>query len=227
MPDGLIILNKPGGISSAAAVNRVKRLLPRGTKIGHAGTLDPFATGVLVLLIGKSTKSSEKIMGLGKQYLTIVKLDAITATDDREMPEQPICTDAAVPSVSAVAAVAAQFVGQIKQTPPVYSAMKISGRRACDWVRKGHEVTMQPRLVRIDAVDILEYQWPLLKLRIDCGRGTYIRSLGKDIGAALGVGGYLTELCRTRIGPYRLEESATLEALTADGIEKHLIADES
>jgi len=227
MPDGLIILNKPRGISSAAAVGRVKRLLPRGVKIGHAGTLDPFATGILVLLIGKSTKSSEKIMGLSKQYLATVKLDATTATDDPEAPEQPIAADSHVPDAAAVATATARFIGKISQMPPVYSALKISGRRACDRIRAGQEVHLQPRLVRIDAVEIVDYQWPLLQLKIDCGRGTYIRVLGRDIGAAMGVGGYLTALCRTRIGPYGLENSVMLEMLTADGIEKHLLPDQT
>ena len=182
---------------------------------------------MLVLLLGKATKSSETIMGLAKQYLTTVKLDATTATDDPETPEQPIAADAAVPGAATVSAAAVQFVGPIQQMPPVYSALKISGRRACDLVRKGQAVQLQPRLVRIDAIEIVSYQWPLLKLKIDCGRGTYIRSLGKDIGAALGVGGYLTELCRTRIGPYHLENAATLETLAADGIEKHLLTEQS
>src|SRR5580698_6245460 len=196
--NGVLNLDKPAGISSAAAVNRVKRLLPRGTKIGHAGTLDPFATGVLLLLIGKATKLCESLMDRPKQYETTVMLGATTATDDCDSPAVVTAGTREV-SLEAIEDLLPRFVGAISQRPPDFSAMKIGGRRAYDLARQGKAVQLSERKVRVDSLELLEYAWPLLRLRIDCGRGTYIRSVARDIGAELGVGGYLTQLRRTRV----------------------------
>ena len=194
---GIINLDKPAGLSSARVVSRVKRLLPRGTKIGHAGTLDPFATGVLLLLVGKATKLCERLMDSPKQYEAVIKFGATTATDDPESPEQPAANVVPV-GAETIAAALTNFIGLITQRPPVFSAMKIGGRRAYDLARKGQAVELAERTVRVDAVEMLDYAWPLLRVRIDCGRGTYIRAIARDLGTALGVGGYLTELRRTR-----------------------------
>ena len=220
---GIIVLDKSPGVTSARAVSMVKRLLPRGTKIGHAGTLDPFATGVLVLLIGRATRQCETIMGQPKVYETTVKLGATTASDDPESPEelvqgaQPV--DRGVIELSLAA-----FRGAIEQTPPAYSAIKLGGKRACDRVRAGEDVQLKPRTVQVHRLEVLEYEWPLLRMEVECGRGTYIRSLARDIGQALGVGGYLTQLRRTRIGLYRVEDAITLQALTAENLSQHLLA---
>ena len=219
--DGVINLDKPAGMSSAAAVSRVKRLLPRGTKIGHAGTLDPFATGVLLLLIGKATKRCESLMGQPKRYETTAKLGATTATDDRDSPEIP-ATVQHLPSREEIEAAAATMVGTIQQRPPVYSALKIAGRPAYELARSGKPVNLEPRTVRIDSIEILSWQWPLLRLRIDCGRGTYIRAIARDLGEALQCGAYLTELRRTRIGPFDIAQAVTLEQLNQDGIAPYL-----
>jgi tRNA pseudouridine55 synthase len=189
MPDGFLILDKALGQSSAYALNGVKRLLPRGTKIGHAGTLDPLATGVLVAMIGKCTKLCERVMGQPKR----------------------------------VEATLAGFVGTIQQLPPTFSAMKVGGRRACDRVRDGQTVELKPRAVRIDAIRVTRYEWPTLSFVIDCGRGTYVRSIARDVGAALGVGGYLSQLRRTCVGPFGIERGATIEALREQGIEAYLL----
>src|SRR6476469_8110141 len=158
---GVLNLNKPAGISSARAVDRVKRLLPRGTKIGHAGTLDPFATGVLLLLIGKATKLCERLMDAPKQYEATVKLGATTATDDPAAPEEP--RDVSIPPTTEhIDAALTQFMGPIQQRPPVFSALKIGGRRAYDLARKGHDVQLQPRTVHVYAIERLKYAWPLL-----------------------------------------------------------------
>lgn len=218
---GILNLDKPAGISSARAVAAVKRLLPRGTKIGHAGTLDPFATGVLLLLIGAATKSCERLMDEPKQYETTVKLGASTETNDPESPEQPRIGAAAVDRAAVEAAVQ-DFVGAIQQRPPAHSAMKIGGRRAYDLARAGRQVELQPRTVRVDRIEILDYTWPVLRLRIDCGRGTYIRSLARDLGEALGVGGYLTQLRRTRVGPFSVRDAVALDALRAEDLAKRL-----
>lgn len=219
--DGILNLDKPAGISSARAVDAVKRLLPRGTKIGHAGTLDPFATGVLLLLIGKATKSCERLMDEPKQYEATIKLGATTATDDPESPEQPTAHAAEVGPAD-VREVLPRFVGEILQRPPAFSALKVGGRRAYDLARKGAHVDLSPRPVRVDSIELLEFQWPLLRIRVDCGRGTYIRALARDVGAALNVGGYLTALRRTRIGRFDVSSAATLEVLRATGIPPHL-----
>src|SRR3954447_6977190 len=142
--NGVIVLDKPAGISSARAVDQVKRLLPRGTKIGHAGTLDPFATGVLLLLVGKATKLCERLMDEPKQYEATVKLGGTTATDDPESPETPTPGAAPVP-VEAVRAALAPLVGEILQRPPAYSALKVGGRRAYDLARGGQTVELEPR----------------------------------------------------------------------------------
>jgi tRNA pseudouridine55 synthase len=200
-------------------VGRVKRLLPRGTKVGHAGTLDPFATGVLLILIGRATKMCESLMGAPKQYEATIKLGATTPSLDPETPEE-IIEPAAPPTAEAVAAALHRQVGTISQMPPAYSALKIGGRRAVDRVRDGETVTLQPRIVRIDSIELLDYAWPYAKIRIDCGRGTYVRAIARDLGEALGTGGYLTQLCRTRVGIYTSDKSIDLSTMTMDQIDK-------
>jgi tRNA pseudouridine55 synthase len=235
--DGIINLDKPAGISSARAVDQVKRLLPRKTKVGHAGTLDPFATGVLVLLVGKATKYCERLMDQPKQYEATVKLGATTATGDPESPEEPFrglgVSPESLPPLGRDAqatreqidAILPRLVGAIRQRPPAFSAMKIAGRRAYDLARGGQAVELEARTVRVYSIELLDYAWPLLTLRIDCGRGTYIRSIARDLGEALGVGGYLTRLRRTRVGDFTIDRAVTPDVLAAstDGVEKHLL----
>lgn len=220
--NGFLILDKPLGLSSAAMLNRVKRLLPRGTKIGHAGTLDPLATGVLVAMVGKATKQCEAVMGQPKQYDATIRLGATSATDDAEGPIT-VTQDAQPQDRTAIEAVLAGFVGSIQQLPPAFSAIKIGGRRACDRIRDGQAVELTPRTIRIDAMVVLDYAWPDLTIRIDCGRGTYVRSIARDLGAALGVGGYLSGLRRTLVGDFDHLRAATLETLMRDGVAPYLI----
>lgn len=220
--NGFLILDKPLGLSSAAMLNRVKRMLPRGTKIGHAGTLDPLASGVLVAMIGKATKQCETVMGQPKQYEATITLGATSATDDAEGPLTPVEV-AAPPTQAEIDEVLKRFVGVIEQLPPAFSAIKVGGRRACDRVRDGQAVELKPRPIRIDAIDVLSYAWPDLSIRMDCGRGTYVRSVARDVGGAIGTGGYLSGLRRTRVGDFRAEAAATLEALTEQGVERFLI----
>lgn len=222
---GILNVDKPAGISSARVVSVVKRLLPRRTKIGHAGTLDPFATGVLLLLVGKATRLCERLMDHPKVYDATLRLGATTVTDDPESPEQ-VMEDAPMPDAAQVVKAVSGFVGTIMQTPPVYSAMKVGGRRAYDLARRGEAVKLEARPVRIDAIDVLAYDWPTLRLSVRCGRGTYIRSLARDIGQALGTGAYLTALRRTAVGPFRPDEAVSLEQLREQGIRPWLIAPE-
>lgn len=218
---GLINLDKPPGLSSAAAVNIVKRLLPRGTKIGHAGTLDPFATGVLVLLVGNATKLCEQVMAQPKQYLATVKLDATTETLDPTSPEMPVPMTAPA-SREAIDAILPRFIGLIDQRPPAYSALKLAGQPAYKLARKGKQPELAPRKVHVYGIHVIRYAWPLLELRVDCGRGTYIRSLARDIGQALGAGGYLTSLRRTRVGEFRIDAAVSLDQIRAGGVEAFL-----
>ncbi|HEY8668508.1 MAG TPA: tRNA pseudouridine(55) synthase TruB [Tepidisphaeraceae bacterium] len=219
--DGILNYRKPVGLSSARAVAQVKRLLPRGVKIGHAGTLDPFADGVLLLLVGKATRQCERLMDKPKQYEATVKFGATTATDDRESAEI-VTANVAPPSIEALREALPHFIGTIQQRPPDFSAMKIAGRRAYDLARKGHDVQLAPRPVLVYSIELLDYTWPFARIRIDCGRGTYIRSIARDLGQLLGVGGYLTQLTRTASGDFTLEQSVTLQMLQADGVEPHL-----
>lgn len=214
--DGVLLLDKPAGISSAGLLNRVKRLLPRGTKIGHAGTLDPFATGLLIALVGKATKKCETVMGQPKTYLATVKLGAITDTLDPESAERIV--GGPVPDRAAVEQALAAFAGDVRQVPPAFSAMKVNGRRAYDLARKGHEVELAPRTVKVYRLTLVRYEYPHVDLDMEVGRGFYVRSLARDLGAALGSAGYLTALRRTRIGGYGVDDAATLEVLDAENI---------
>src|SRR4051812_27430965 len=164
MLEGILNLDKPPGISSARAVDRVKRLLRRGTKIGHAGTLDPFATGVLLLLIGKATKACERLMDAPKQYEATLQFGATTPTDDPETPEipwRPAHGGAVVPvPAERVQPALATFVGDILQRPPAFSALKVDGQRAYKLARDGQPVALEPRPVRVYGIEMLEYVWP-------------------------------------------------------------------
>lgn len=215
--EGIINLDKPAGLTSARAVDRVKRLLPRGIKIGHAGTLDPFATGVLLLLIGKATKACERLMDAPKQYECTLKLGFTTPTFDPEAEEIPFVDSIRPPVVKKIEDAITAFTGPIMQRPPAYSAIKVGGRRAYDLTRKGAAVELQPRQVQVYSIKLLNYSWPTLTLSIDCGRGTYIRAIARDLGEKLGTGAYLTALRRTRIGSFDVKNAATLETLAAPG----------
>ena len=222
MVDGILILDKPAGLSSARAVAGVKRHLPRGTKVGHAGTLDPFATGVLLILIGKATRSCEALMNCPKSYRATVRLGATTATDDLDSPPI-VMNDPRPPSREQLAEAAASFVGTIMQRPPAFSALKIGGRRAYDLARRGQAVEMAARPVRVDAIAIESYEWPEAVIDVDCGRGFYVRALARDLGEKVGVGGYLTALRRTAIGPYRVGGAILFEQLTSESIAARLL----
>ncbi|MCH7924642.1 MAG: tRNA pseudouridine(55) synthase TruB, partial [Planctomycetes bacterium] len=187
--DGLINLHKPSGITSAKALYKV-RSITKVRKSGHAGTLDPAATGVLVLCLGKATKLVESIMNQPKVYRATARLDVTSESYDSDRPLVPVDV-AQVPTDDDVRRACDMFVGEIEQTPPIYSAVHINGQRAYKLARRGEAVDMPTKTVRIDAVDVLEYTWPTLTLRVSCGRGTYIRSLARDIGTRLGTVGHL------------------------------------
>lgn len=174
-----------------------------GAKVGHAGTLDPLATGVVICCINKATRAVESLMGKQKVYDTEVDLSAFTNTDDREGEREEIAV-ATPPDDSQILEVLPRFVGRIEQRPPLYSAVHINGQRAYKLARKGEQAEVPLRTVEVYDMQLLSYAWPLLSLRVTCGKGTYIRSLGRDIGKALNTGGHLASLRRTRVGAYDL-----------------------
>ena len=212
--NGILNFDKPMRISSAGAVGRVKWLLGKKYKVGHAGTLDPFATGVLLILIGRATKQCELLMGQPKRYVATIKLGATTPTLDPTSEEVVSPVDAPV-SRAAVEAVLSSFVGNVLQQPPAFSALKLGGRSAYKLARVGEAVELQPRHVRVYSINLLDYAWPLATIDVHCGRGTYVRALARDIGEQLGVGGYLSALRRTAVGAYTVDTAVALDALTS------------
>lgn len=222
MLSGTIHVDKPAGMTSARVVGAVKHMLPRGTKVGHAGTLDRFATGVLVLLVGSATKQCEAVMNKQKQYEATIKLGATTETDDPESPERSVEQIERPPLPEVIELALSKFVGTISQRPPDYSALKVGGKRASDRVRANEIVILKPREVQIYEIELLEYDWPLVRVRVDCGRGTYIRSIARDLGAALGVGGYLKQLRRTRVGEFCIADAVQLSQLSAATVATHV-----
>ncbi len=213
--DGWLVIDKPLGITSRDAVDRVARWFPRRTTIGHAGTLDPLATGVLVIAVGKATRLIEYVQDMGKTYTANFQLGATSATDDAEGPIEAFA-DAVDPGQATVEATLATFVGTIEQTPPAYSAAKIDGQRAYAKARAGSPTLPSPKLVRIDGIDLFNYSYPTLRVQIRCGKGTYIRSLARDLGARLGTGGYVAELRRDAIGGFTNSEAASLDVANSE-----------
>lgn len=206
---GFINVNKPPGPTSFAAVAAVKRLVGRKTKVGHAGTLDPFARGVLVICMGGATRLASYVQAAPKRYLASVTLGATSTTDD---VEGRITADpqAEPPDADTVRQAVMEFVGAIDQVPPAFSAVHVQGQRAYQLARNGNAPRLQARPVTIHAIDVVRYAYPLLELDVRCGSGTYIRSLARDIGAAVGTGGYCTSLTRTEVGPFTLAGAAAL-----------------
>lgn len=209
---GFLAIDKPSGITSRDAVDRAARWFPRGTRLGHTGTLDPLATGVLVLAVGYATRFSEYVQRMEKVYRAGVRLGARSDTDDAEGRITP-AAGVVAPDRAAVEAALASFTGEILQTPPAFSAAKVTGRRAYELARRGKEVRLEPRPVRIYEIRLLSYAYPDLDFEVRCGKGTYIRSLARDLGQRLGCGGYIAALRRTRIGPF---DEATAVSLDAD-----------
>lgn len=235
MEDQIILIDKPAGISSFGVVAKVRGALKakygHKVKVGHTGTLDPFATGLLILLSGKMTKKSNDFLKKDKTYEATLKLGYTSTTGDPEGEIEPYPTRVAVarpvatggrcygsrcraaqsPRLDTVQSCLQSFVGEIEQTPPAFSAIKINGQRAYKLARKGEEVKIPSRKVTIYSIEILSYEYPELKIRTHVSSGTYIRSLAEDIGKKLGTGAYLTALRRTEIDKYKVEDAKTLE----------------
>jgi tRNA pseudouridine55 synthase len=218
---GLLNLKKPAGLTSRQVVDRIQRLA-RPLKVGHAGTLDPLATGVLVVCVGAATRLIEYVQRMPKTYTGAFLLGRHSPTEDvegevTELPEAP------VPSLEQIAAAAARFLGQIEQRPPAYSALKVNGRRAYDLARKGQPVELAPRAVYIHRIEIKEYDYPRLTLDVQCGGGTYIRSLGRDLATSLGTAAVMAELQRTAIGRFEISQAVDPDAVTAENISSFML----
>jgi tRNA pseudouridine55 synthase len=217
---GFLVLNKPTGITSRNVVDKVARLLPR-TKVGHAGTLDPLATGILIVCVGPATRLVQNIQDLPKRYRTRVRLGARSDTLDADGRIE-IEAFPKIASSEEILEAIRPLVGMVFQTPPEFSAKKIHGQRAYDLARAGQVLDLAPQPVRIDRITVGSYLWPHLELEIDCGGGTYIRSIARDIGDTLGCGGLVETLVRTRTGPFTLEEAADPASLSAETIHQQL-----
>ena len=209
----IIFVDKPAGMTSFGAVARVRRILTQRegykVKVGHTGTLDPFATGLLILLAGKATKKAPELTKKDKVYEATIRLGETSTTGD---PEGEIAkTNSPIPTRAEIESIVPQFTGKIEQRPPAFSAIKINGQRAYKLARAGKEVEIPTRAVEIYSLDILSYEAPVLKIRTHVSSGTYIRTLAEDIGKALGCGAYCSELRRTQIADYKLSELPLFE----------------
>lgn len=209
-PSGIFLIDKAAGSPSFALVSLLRRLT-RIEKIGHAGTLDPFATGVMVMLIGRDfTRRSDEFLRCDKEYRATLQLGMATETYDIE--GAITSRSDKEPTLTEIELALAAFQGEISQTPPMYSAKKVAGKKLYDLARKGIVIERQPVRVRV-AIRLIHYRYPLLEIDVSCSKGTYIRSLAHDIGQFLGCGAHLFALTRTRSGPFRLEECIPQEAL--------------
>ena len=219
--DGVINLYKPTGVSSAKYAYRLRPIV--GTrKVGHAGTLDPFADGVLVVCVGRATKLVERLMSLPKLYRTTLRLGVTNATLDPEQPFEPVPVEIP-PGRERMVEVLDQFVGLIDQVPPPFSAVKVGGRPAYRMAARGQQVRLNPRQVRIYQIELLGYEYPNLDLEVRCGRGTYIRALARDIGASLRTGACCQTLTRLAIGPFLIEQSVHLDQTAAQEVRAQVI----
>lgn len=219
---GLLNINKPAGWTSRDVVNRVQRIV-RPAKVGHAGTLDPLATGVLLCCVGPATRLVTYIHQLPKSYRGTFLLGKSSPTEDIE---GEITTVGVPPDLQAadVEAVLPDFLGEIEQIPPAYSAIKIKGERAYKAARRGDDVTMPSRRVHIHNLELINFDRSSFTLNVECGTGTYIRSLGRDIAKSLGTVAVMSELTRTSIGPFSLLDSINIDDLTPETVDQHLLA---
>lgn len=217
----ILHINKPYGMSSFGALAFVRTRISRAigvkrVKTGHAGTLDPLATGVLILCTGKCTKEIPNLQYHSKEYTATLQFGATTASYDKEHPVNQTYPTAHI-TEELIKETLKKFEGDIMQVPPTYSAVKVNGTRAYEYRRNDEEVTLQAKPVHVDCIELLHFEKEKMQaeIRVECGKGTYIRSLARDIGRAIGSGAYLTSLCRTRLGNVRIEDCITLDEFPA------------
>lgn len=218
---GLLNINKPSGVTSRDVVNRVQHLI-RPVKVGHAGTLDPLATGVLVVCLGPATRLVEYVQRMKKSYRGTFLLGSESKTEDVE-GDVTLLTNAPIPSQHEVEAALQEFVGRIEQRPPAYSALKVKGQRAYALARNGKTVHLTSRPVEVHELCLVAYEYPTLILDVCCGSGTYIRSLGRDVAQRLGTGAVMSALERTAIGPFSLDSAVDIATLVGTSLESAVL----
>ena len=210
----ILLINKPPGPTSHDIVDDVRKITGE-SRVGHTGTLDPFAEGLLIVLVGReATKRQAEFLKLDKEYIATLRFGAETDTDDITGSSLSFARDRGQKiTINDTKRVIQKFIGEISQIPPDYSAIKIKGKKAYELARKGEKPKLEPRKIKIYNIKILNYEWPLLELTVQCSSGTYIRALARDIGRDLGCGAYLEKLIRTKIGKYSLTDAVTIDAL--------------
>lgn len=218
MTDGIILIDKPSGMTSFGVVARVRRVLSKASgkkiKVGHTGTLDPFATGLMILVIGNECKNAQHYSKLDKTYQATICLGKISSTGDSEGDIRNISES--VPSIDEINTVLERFKGEIEQKPPIFSAIKINGQRAYHLARQGQMIDMPIRTVNIYYLDLIKYEYPYLIIRTKVSSGTYIRTLASDIGNVLNTGAYCTQLRRLEIADWKVEQAKTLADMSID-----------
>ena len=209
MMQGIMVVNKPGGMTSHDVINHVRRKF-KMRRVGHAGTLDPLATGVLIVLLGKSTRLFNQFVSFDKAYNATLMLGRTTTTADIQ---GQILQESAYDQVTLeqIDGVFKQFVGEIQQIPPMVSAIKVNGERLYKLARQGIEVERQPRNIRIDHLQLIQFSSPKVKFYLECSKGTYVRKLAEDIGQTLGCGACISQIERTKVGPFLLQDAVRLE----------------
>jgi tRNA pseudouridine55 synthase len=229
--NGILLVDKPADWTSFDVVAKIRGIIEsenrkngdrKRVKVGHAGTLDPFATGLLIVLVGDATKKANSLLKLDKTYEVEIVLGATSNTDDVE-GEIINTNDAIEPTLPDVEKVIDMFTGEISQVPPQFSAIKVKGKRAYKSARQGEHIELEPRQVTIYSIDNLNYKWPKMSFSTSVSSGTYIRSLARDIGQHLGVGGYVNVLRRTIVGPYNVNASTEITQLNYNLIQKLLL----
>lgn len=216
----IIAVYKPKGPTSHDIIDQIRKITGQ-RKVGHAGTLDPLASGVLVVGIGReATRMLSAEVKKEKEYVATIKFGETSETDDEEGKKiKQQNSEIMAIDIDKMKKIVNNFVGVISQTPPAYSALKIHGQPSYKLARQGKEVKLNPRKVNVKNIEIIKYEWPFLKIKVVCGPGVYIRSLARDIGSKLGVGGYLYELERTRVGDFTKEMAVNIDALPGASIE--------
>lgn len=219
---GILNIYKPAGWTSRDVVNRVERLV-KPSKAGHAGTLDPLAEGVLIVCVGSATRLISAVQERDKEYRAVFQLGCRSDTDDNTGQIVPVDV-VRPPALADIEALLPRFIGEILQTPPQFSAVHVDGQRAYALARQGQSVEIAPRPVRVTRLEILAFNWRTLEVLIECGSGTYVRSIGRDLGELLGCGAIMTALLRTRIGPFRADDAVRLDDLQRDNVSQHVMA---
>ena len=219
-PSGVLNLHKPIGVTSRDVVNQISRPMSK-VKVGHAGTLDPLASGVLVVCLGAATRLIEYIQRMPKTYRATILLGATSETLDAD-GTVVATVDPYIPTTAEIKLALASQVGTISQIPPQFSALRVAGKRAYDLARQGQEVVLEARPVEVYRADLVQYEWPRMDVEIECGSGTYIRSIARDVGEALGCGGLIGILTRTRIGGFLLEEAIDPDEISREEIRARL-----